>query len=137
MAAKQKKKKLTVAGQIGGLQTSFDRHIEIETPQWKGIKSTIDEMSVKLDRILNVKINGAQGFEDVLTYMWEATAGARWRIRAKRAVAKWSAAHPTLKSAIVWLLKKAVWLLLIIAAATLMQYLGLGEYVGHLFKFQQ
>jgi hypothetical protein len=111
-----KQKKLTVAEQIGALKTSFD------------------EMDKKLDRILGIRINGTIGFENVIALLAEATAGVRWRLKARKAIALWAENHPTLKSVAVWAFKKAFTLLLAVVVVWLMYRFGLGDLIEQVFR---
>lgn len=130
----KKEKKLTTAEQVAALKGSFNKHVKIETPQWQEINTTVGRLEKKIDRIVDIKINGAQGIENVLVHMWEATAGARWRIRARRAAAKWTEAHPTIKSIAVWALKKLIALALAVVVVWVMYKLGLGQFIEHVLR---
>jgi hypothetical protein len=134
MRTKQKEKKLTVAEQIGELKSAFDDHVQIETPQWDGIKTAIGQLNTKLDRILDVKINGTVGFENVIALLGEVTSSARWRKHARKAMASWTEKHPTIKSVAIWAVKKTITLALAIVVVWAMYKLGLGQLVEQIFR---
>ncbi|MEW6511887.1 MAG: hypothetical protein AB1428_13125 [Bacteroidota bacterium] len=128
------KRKPTTAEQVSALQASFEQHISIETGQWSKIAEAVGDMQGKVDRIINVKINGAEGFENVVHHLWEATSGPRWRMWAREKTRRWFEAHPTVKSILVWLLKKFLWTALFITGVILAQYLGLGQMIERLIN---
>jgi hypothetical protein len=82
--------------------------LKLSTEVATSVGGRLKNVEEGLDRILNVRANGSQGFEAVLRELMDATKGIRVRRKIINAVAEWFEGHSTLAAAAKWFFPKAL-----------------------------
>ncbi len=91
------RRKRTLNERVTILETNYKILLDTFTECNKDLSKEVKEIHTKINKILNIQVNGKQGLEESLKDLYELTKSQRANRRLKKAFDDWINSKPTIK----------------------------------------